>query len=259
MALLRNPTRELLARGDLSVGINLRQARTVDIAPAMRTAGFDWLFIDLEHNAMSLDTAAQISVAANSAGITPLVRVPRGQYDMATRVLDGGAYGITFPHVDTAEEARECIDRVKYPPLGHRSVVGALPQIEFAAMPMAESTAAINANVLMVVMLESPLAIANADAIAAVPGVDVLLIGGSDLSMEMGIPGQYFHADVVKAFETTVAACKRHGKWCGMGGIYNEEGYRKYVGLGVKMVLAGSDLSFLMAAAGASVKVLRGL
>lgn len=259
MALISNPARTRLTSGQLAIGIGLRQARTVDIAPAMKQAGYDWLFLDLEHGALGLDTTMQISSAALGAGITSLVRVPRGQYDMATRVLDGGAWGLVMPHVDTPEEAREIVDRVKYPPLGHRSVVGALPQIGFAAMPMADASAAINANMLVVVMLESPLAIANADKIAAVPGIDALLIGASDLSMEMGIPGQYYHADMVKAFETMIAACKTHGKWPGIGGIYTEEGLRKYVPMGIKLVIAGSDLSFLMASAGGAAKMLRGL
>jgi len=104
---IRNPARERLLQGELSVGLGLRQARTVDIAAAMATCGFDWLFIDREHGTMPLDTAVQISVAALTAGISPIVRVPSGQYSLATRVLDGGALGIVMPHVDTPEEARE--------------------------------------------------------------------------------------------------------------------------------------------------------
>ncbi|MEZ5855494.1 MAG: hypothetical protein R3D67_12425 [Hyphomicrobiaceae bacterium] len=85
-----NPAREKLKKGELAIGVGLRQARTVDIAPAMKTCGYDWLFIDCEHNSMTLDMAVQISVTANACGISPIVRVPQGQLDMATRVLDGG-------------------------------------------------------------------------------------------------------------------------------------------------------------------------
>ncbi len=259
MALISNPARERLSRGEVAIGVGLRQARTVDIAPIMRQAGFDWLFVDLEHGSMDLDTATQISVAALGAGISSLVRVPRGRYDLATRVLDGGAWGIVMPHVDTAEEAREIVDRLRYPPAGHRSVYGAMPQLGFGSMPMAEAGAAINANMLIVVMLESPTAIANADAIAAVPGVDALLIGSSDLTMEMGLAGQFYHPDVVKAFETMIAACRKHKKWPGIGGNYTEEGFRKYIGMGVRLVLAGSDLSFMNAAATGASKLIRSI
>jgi 4-hydroxy-2-oxoheptanedioate aldolase len=256
---ISNPTRARLEKGELALGMGLRQARTVDIAPAMATAGYDWLFIDLEHGTMSLDTAMQICVTANAAGITPMVRVPAGQYDMATRVLDGGAMGIVMPHVDTAEEARALVDRLRYPPGGHRSVAGAMPQLAFATKPMAEATAAINTSLLLVAMLETPKAIANADAIAAVPGIDILLIGTSDLTFELGVPGQHLHPDVVKAYETAAAACKKHKKWLGMGGVYTEEGMATYIAMGSKFILSGSDFSIFMAAATTRAKSLRAL
>jgi 2-keto-3-deoxy-L-rhamnonate aldolase RhmA len=254
---VRNPARERLMKGELAIGIGLRQARTVDIAPVMVQAGYDWLFIDLEHNSMTLDMAVQISVAANAAGISPIVRVPNGQYDMATRALDGGAFGIVMPHVDTAEEARTVVDRLKYPPDGHRSAAGAMPQLGFASVPQAEAVKLINDNLLIVVMLETPMAIANAEAIAAVPGIDVLLIGTNDLTMEMGLPGQVTHPDVAKAYETAAAGCKKHGKWLGMGGVYNEEGMSRYVGLGARMILGGNDLPLLVQAATARSQFLR--
>ncbi len=255
----KNPARERLQKGELAIGIGLRQARTVDIAPAMKTCGYDWLFIDCEHNSMTLDMAVQISVTANACGISPIVRVPYGQLDMATRVLDGGAYGIVMPHVDTPQEAKEIADRLRYPPVGRRSIGGTMPQLGFPTMPPGESTKIINDNLLVVVMLESPLSIKNADAIAAVPGIDILLIGTSDLTMEMNLPGQLLHPEVVKAYEAVVAACKKHGKWAGMGGVYTDEGLTKYIGMGVKAVLAGGDMPFLMQAASAREKHLRGL
>jgi 4-hydroxy-2-oxoheptanedioate aldolase len=254
---IANPARTRLEKGELSLGIGLRQARTVDIAPAMRTAGYDWLFIDCEHNSMDLDMAVQISVAAHQSGISPIVRVPYGQHWMATRALDGGALGIVVPHVDTAEEAREVADRLRYPPVGHRSVAGAMPQVSFETHPMGAATEAINRALLVVVMLETPKAIANAEAIAAVPGVDVLLIGTSDLTMELGIPGQVMHAEVEKAYATAAAACKKHGKWLGMGGVYTDEGLSKYVGMGAQMILGGNDMPLLMQAASARAKSLR--
>ena len=255
---LKNSARERLKKGELAMGVGLRQARTVDIAMAMKTAGYDWLFIDLEHNSMTLDMAVQISVAANGAGISPIVRVPHKQFDMATRILDGGAMGIVMPHVDTAEEAREIVARLKYPPQGHRSVGGPMAQAGFEAKPMAAATKEVNDNILLVTLVESPLAVKNAEAIAAVPGIDVMLFGTSDLTMEMGIPGQFEHPDVDAAYRTVAAACKKHKKWSGMGGIYDPSIMKKYIGYGVQMILAGSDLGFLMEAAATRAKVLRG-
>jgi 4-hydroxy-2-oxoheptanedioate aldolase len=252
-----NPARERLAKGELSLGIGLRQARTVDIAAVMASCGYDWLFLDLEHGSMPLDTAVQISVAALGAGISPLVRVPARQYSLATRALDGGALGIVMPHVDTAEEARAVAAHLKYPPLGHRSVGGPQPYLGFRAVPLAEATATMNRETLVVVMLETPQAIANADAIAAVEGIDVLLIGTNDLCMEMGIAGQLGHAEVARAYERVIAACRRHGKHPGMGGVYVEDLLTKYIGLGMRMILAGNDLGMMMAGAMQRAKFLR--
>jgi 4-hydroxy-2-oxoheptanedioate aldolase len=254
----RNVARERLERGELSLGLGVRLARSVDIAKILKSSGYDWLFIDLEHGTMSLDTASQISVAALDTGIAPIVRVPMMQHAMASRALDGGALGIVMPHVDTAEEAREIVDHLKYPPVGHRSVAGAQPQFDFKPVKIAELTAQLNAATLTIVMVETPRAIANAEAIAAVPGIDVVLIGTNDLAAEMGIPGDFAHPRIEAAYETVIAACRRHGKFPGMGGVYVEDLMKKYVAMGVRMIISGGDVGMLMEAATRRTNFLRG-
>ena len=256
---IKNHALDRLRAGELSLGVGLRQARTVDIAKAMKTAGFDWLFIDMEHNSMNVDMAVQISVAAQDAGITPIVRVPGFQHFHATRVLDGGAQGIVVPHVDDAETAAQMVSNVRYPPLGHRSVTGALPQLDFVSHSMGETAEAVNRETLLVLMLETPKAIANADAIAAVPGVDALLIGTSDLTMDMGIPGEFEHPDVIAAYEIMIAACRKHGKHPGMGGVYDPAVMQRYISMGARLILAGSDFGFLMAGARAQASAVRAM
>ena len=255
--MIQNTALSRLRSGDVAVGVGLRQARTVDIAMAMKTAGFDWLFIDMEHNSMDLDSAVQICNTARLAGIAPVVRVPGFQHFHASRVLDGGAQGIVFPHVDDAKTAAELVDFCRYPPEGHRSISGSLPQLDFENHPLDAAAKAINQSTLLVFMLESPEAIANADEIAAVPGVDALLIGTNDLTMEMGIPGELDHPDVVAAYEAMITACTTHDKYPGMGGVYQPALLQKYIGMGVRLVLAGSDLSLLMAAGKARVADVR--
>ncbi len=254
---LSNPARERLEAGELALGVGIRQSRTVDIASIMKACGYDWLFLDLEHNSMDLDIAVQISVAALGAGIAPIVRVPAGQFWLAIRVLDGGALGIVMPHVDTPEEAREIADRLRYPPQGHRSMAGGLPHFGYIPIAAGAACAAINAATLVVVMLETPQAIANAPAIAAVPGIDFLLIGTSDLSMELGIPGQFGDERIVDAYRTVVEACNAHRKFAGIGGVYEESLMRRYIGMGVRLVLGGGDLGFMTAAATERAKLLR--
>src|SRR5438105_7467076 len=258
-AALRNPARDRLEKGELSLGIGLRQTRTVDIAPAMKACGYDWLFIDLEHNSMDLDMAVQISVAALAAGIAPIVRVPARQYWMATRVLDGGAIGIVMPHVDTAEEARDIAAALRYPPQGHRSVAGGLPHFNYAPMSIAETCEAMNEALLVTVLIETPRAVENAAAIAAVPGIDCLLIGTNDLAMEYGIPGAFGDERIVAAYQAVVDACRANRKFAGIGGIADRELLRRYIAMGVRLALPGSDLSFMASAAGECAAAMRAL
>jgi 2-keto-3-deoxy-L-rhamnonate aldolase RhmA len=249
MAHAINAAKARLKKNQLALGIGVRLVRNVDIIKVMKAAGFDWLFLDLEHGGMSIQTACEISVAAQDSGIAPIVRVPYGELAMATRVLDGGALGIVIPHVDTAEEAREIADRLRYPPRGHRSVGGGQAQFDYAPMKLGEMTKRSDDNTLITVMIETPKAVRNAEAIAAVPGIDSLLVGSSDLSMEMGIPGENGHPKIQEAVDKVVSACKKHGKWAGMGGAYSEELLQLYIGKGVKLLLAGNDLPMLTNAA----------
>ncbi len=259
MPVVPNHARHRLEEGKLSLGIGLRQARTTDIAEIAQACGFDWLFLDLEHNAMGIDTAAQICAAALATGITPLVRVADGEHALATRLLDTGAMGIVFPHVNTAEHAATLVQACRFPPLGHRSVPGMLPQSRFRPMPMPELIEAVNRETLVVAMLETPEAIGNADAIAAVPGIDVLLVGTSDLAAEMGIPGDLGHRRIGEAVQHAVEACRRQGKHPGIGGVYDHGVMQRYIDLGARFVLSGSDLAFLIAGARARTDFLRGL
>ena len=246
---ITNTAKDRLESGGLALGIGLRQARTVDVGKIMKTCGYDWLFIDMEHNSMSIDTAAQISVAAQDAGIAPIVRVPGFQHFHASRALDGGAQGVVVPHVDTPEVAAEMVRNCKYPPVGRRSVTGRLPQVGFEAHPPADVTGSVNDSTLVVVMIETPTAVENVEAIAATPGVDSLLVGTNDLCTEMGIPGAVGDERIREVMARVVAACRTHGKHPGLGGVYEPPLMERYIRMGMRLILCGSDLTLMMAAA----------
>ena len=254
---MKNIAKDKFLTGELSLGVGIRQSRTVDIGKIMAASDYDWLFIDMEHNSMGVDVASQISVAAQDAGITPIVRVPDFAHHHATRVLDSGAMGIVFPHVDDAETARKLVSYCLYPPKGHRSMTGSLPQLNFEKLPIPEVAKIINESMLVVIMLESQKAIDNVEEIASVSGVDVILIGTNDLCMEMGIPGDYSNSKIKEAYSKVISACKKYNKTPGMGGVYNEELMSEYINMGMRFILAGSDLSFMMTAAQQRSKNLR--
>jgi 2-keto-3-deoxy-L-rhamnonate aldolase RhmA len=258
MPAIRNTARERLERGELSLGVGVRVVRGTEIAKAMKSAGYDWLFIDLEHGTLSIETASQICLAALDAGIAPIVRIPNGEFSIATRLMDNGALGIVVPHVDTAEEARLIVQKLRYPPIGHRAIFSSVPQYDFKSMN-ASDMATLNAANVIVVMLESRQGIENVAEIAAVPGVDVLLIGTNDLCVDLGIPGELGHAKVDDAYTRMIAACRTHRKWPGMGGIYDEQLMQRYIDMGARFILAGGDLGFLLDGAAKRVQFVRSI
>ena len=259
MVQVSNEAKLRLEAGELALGLGVRQARTVDAGKIAKTCGFDWLFIDMEHGSMSVDDTVQVSIAAQDAGVTPIVRVPGFQHFHATRVLDGGAQGVVVPHVDTPEVAAQMVSNCRYPPIGHRSVTGSLPHIDFETHPIGETTSVINDATLLVVMIETPLAVENVEKIAAVDGVDVLLVGTNDLCMELGMPGQVGDPKVGEIMERIVAACRDHGKFPGLGGVYDEALMQRYIDIGMRFILSGNDLTFMMAAAKARTARLRSI
>ncbi|MFW7343703.1 aldolase/citrate lyase family protein [Pollutimonas sp. H1-120] len=249
MKVVQNYAKQKLAQGKLALGMGLRQARTVDIAQIAKSCDFDWLFIDMEHNSMSMDTAAQICAGALAVGIAPLIRVPSHESFHSTRLLDTGAQGIVIPHVNNAKEARLVADFCRFPPLGHRSIPGGLPQTYFATLPVTETVRLINDETLVVVMIETLEGLKNVDEIAAVPGVDALLVGCTDMAAELGVTGQLGHASLRNAIDAVNKACQSHGKIAGVGGVYDEALMAEYVNKGARLILSGSDLAFMMAGA----------
>jgi 2-keto-3-deoxy-L-rhamnonate aldolase RhmA len=249
MPLVSNTTKRRMQAGQMALGFGVHHLRSIAAPVLARATGHDWMFIDTEHGAFSVQETTQLCIAALPTGVTPIVRVCAGALDEATRALDNGALGIVVPHVDTAAQAKRIADAFHYPPQGHRSWGGPPAVYGYRPPSTAEAQAAINAEVLTVVMLESPEAIANAAAIAAVPGVDVLFIGTSDLTAELGISGQMGHPKVIEAYRAVGEACAKHGKVLGMGGVYDEENASRYVGMGARFILTGSDHSYIMAGA----------
>ena len=129
--------------------------------------------------------------------------------------MDGGAQGIIMPHVDTAEQARETVRQLRYPPVGRRSISSMQVHVNFRSIPVGELTKQLDEDFLIAIMLETETAIGNCEEIAAVEGIDVIMIGGNDLCFDMGIPGDVINPRVVKAFQRVADACKKHGRFLG--------------------------------------------
>lgn len=140
--------------------------------------------------------------------ILSLTRLWR-EYDFANTIL-------------STEQAQAAVRASKYPPVGKRSITGMLPHVGFSSISIAEASDLGNAQLSTVaVMVESPESVANIDAIAATEGVDVIFVGTNDLTIELGVPGDFDHPKFIEAIEAAAAAAKKYGKIFGLAGIYN--------------------------------------
>lgn len=259
---LSNPVAERLRAGDVALNLMIRHARTVEIALAARTCGFDGLFFDLQHGVIPEYEVSQMAVAAMNLGVAPLVRVPEKDYAAALRMLDNGAMGIIMPEVTTVEDARDAVQACKYPPVGNRGAFGGNAHFAFRPVPAADARCAMNEATLLILMIESRAALENIEAIAAVPGVDVVHIGTNDLSTDLGHPGELAHPDVLAAVDRVVRACRANGKHAGVGGYTGPDGAKQIapvIKLGARFITSASEWNLMMSAGAERVKALRAL
>lgn len=249
MPLIENTMKRKAEAGQPVFSFNMVISRTVASVGIAAATGFDWLFIDTEHNTMDTDNVSAMCMAALTQGVTPVVRVAGHETHHTARALDGGAQGIIVPHVNSVAEAEQVVRNCKFPPLGERSLTAPAAQLGFEAMAPKDAIAALNDETFVIVMVETPEAVVDVEAIAAVEGVDCVLIGTNDLAATMGIPGQIGHDDIAKAYQTVIDACRKHGKQPGMGGVYDHALMEKYVRMGCTVCQGGGDTAFMIAAA----------
>lgn len=239
--------------------LSLAQARTPDIVLVAKAAGFDAVYVDLEHGVTPLDVTSMLCTTALGVGVTPYVRVPSLDPPLITRVLDGGAVGVIVPHIDTAAQARALVDVCRFPPVGARTLYGLTPTTGYRPAPVDELTEELDGRVVVVPMLESAAACGRAGEIAAVPGVDILLVGAHDLSADLGVPGQVGHDAVRDAMTEVAKACATNGRRFGVAGIGDPGQLRELRSHGLDFVSAGSDVGLLASAAAGRVAELRTL
>jgi len=190
-----------------------------------------------------------LCIAAAGAGLLPLVRVPSHAAEHLSRALDGGARGVIVPHINSVDDARRIVNICRFPPIGDRGVVGPNPVSFYQPASMADAVTFCEGETVVALMLESPAAMEQADAIAAVPGVDMLLIGAYDLSTGMGIMGEFSHPRFRAAIDTAAGSCKAHGKVLGLAGVSDLGLLAEFVAAGVRFISGGTDAGLFMGAA----------
>lgn len=243
----RNNFKHLVLAGKRCSLISFRLARTVDAAKIAKTAGHDAFYIDTQHCPIDGDAAAQILGAALDTGITPMVRIRGHNQHEIARALDCGALGIIVPDVESGEQAVELVRYVRFPPLGRRSISGLTTHTGYAPMPLPDLIAAANSETMLIPMIESRRGVENADAIASVSGIDAILIGANDLTIDLGIAGQHDHPQAVEAFGTIIAAGQKHDTPILVAGIGSLDIVARYINMGAApCYFGGMDTKFVL-------------
>jgi len=209
--------RKRALHGDKLFGTFLNTGSAV-LAEMAGRYGFDWALLDMEHGSGSWGMLTHQLMALEGSKTAPIVRIPSIQADYFKRALDLGAHGLMVPNVNTVEEARSIVSFSRYPPHGTRGVALMNRSTQYGTKST-ERLESAHENTLIIAQIESPTAIENVDAIAAVDGVDVLFVGPMDLSICMGIPRQFDNLEFLSATHKVVEAATRHGKASGILGF----------------------------------------
>jgi 2-dehydro-3-deoxyglucarate aldolase/4-hydroxy-2-oxoheptanedioate aldolase len=251
-----NRFREALAAGRMPIGHMIMEFGTRGIAKLLETADVDFVLYDMEHSGIEIDRIFDLIAWSKAAPYAPLVRVPQGMYHFLARVMDAGAMGVMVANVETPEQARSIVESVKYAPLGKRGVALGIAHTDYVMPDAAEYFRKANESSVVICQMESEIGVHNAEAIAAIDGVDCLWVGHFDLSQSMGIPAQFHHDRFLDAINRVVAAARKHGKLTGVqpGSIEQAE---EWIRLGFNVISWQSDVGVYRAALDEGVKQLR--
>lgn len=235
----QSPVRARLSRGEFVIGMPIT-ATSLDMAALAARAGFDFLWIEMEHSPITLETLRHIVLATRGLPAVPFARIPIGETWLAKRVLDQGVHGVIVPFTSTTALATQAAQACRYPPRGRRGSGAGLAEGTWPATPSYFDSA--DDQVVVVAVIEEVSAVERVEDIAAVEGIDVLFVGTSDLSFSMGYRGDMSHPDVLRAADHVREVATRHGKYCGRP-VGSPEMLRRFADEGFRFFHAASDLT----------------
>jgi 2-keto-3-deoxy-L-rhamnonate aldolase RhmA len=240
-AAFENPLKKMLAAGKAVIGPTIT-VPSIESAAQVAAMGFDFLWIEMEHSPITLETLRAIVLATRGLQAVPITRVPVNELWTAKRVLDAGSLGVIFPFCSTPELARQAVAACRYPPHGLRGSGAGLATFRWRA-PQGYYDFADN-NVMVVVVIEQEQALENIEAIAATPGIDVLFVGTSDLSFSMGYRGNSQHPRVQDALKRIVEVGKKNNKALGLP-LRDPEQIKEYMGWGFQWFQITSEIGLM--------------
>ncbi len=252
-----NSVKKNLAAGGSAFGSMVFEFFTPGLPRLMKNAGAEYVMYCMEHTGASFETMKTQFALCRAIGVVPLVRVPGTEYDFIARALDIGALGIMVPLVNDAEQAKFIVSSTRYPPAGgRRGAAFGFAHDDYEGGDVVEKMQMIHDRTLVIAMIETKQGLENVDAIAAVPGVDVLWLGHFDMSNFLGIPGQFSHPTFQDAIKKIIGAAKKHGKAAGYMAASAALG-KEYLGHGFRMIATGTDQGMLQEATRAMLEGMR--
>lgn len=234
--------------GQITSVVSIKMMTSNEIPMMCKIAGHHAVFIDMEHSTLDLAAVGQLALACNYVGVSPIVRSPSKSHWHISRILDAGAVAVVIPHIDTVQEVKDIVAAGKFAPIGHRGSSSSQPIFSFQSVPSAVSNPLLNTETMIIPMIETIPSLAIVDEILALEGVDGLLIGGNDLSCELGVPAQYDHPLMVDAITNVITAAKQAGKPVGIGGMGSRKDLlEKFFVMGASWSLSAADVGLLQA------------
>lgn len=249
-----NKVKSALAAGKSAIGTMVVEMRSPAVAILLANAGFDYMFLDMEHGTYDLVMASDIIKSARLAGIVPFVRVPDALYDKIARILDAGAMGIMAPRVETRETVERVVEAVRYPPLGKRGISIGKGNNDYQNAGLREFVDHANRNNMVILQIERKEAVDHIDDLLSVPGVDVALIGPFDLSLSLGA-NDIHDAIVAEAIGKVVEAGKRHNVATGIH-VRDIKMVEHWASKGMRLLTYSTDLNFITEGAAEAVGLL---
>ncbi len=253
---MRNRLKEMLKAGKTALGVWISTG-CPEVVWALMDSGVDWLLFDTEHGPCSIETVDKLIQYMRGSKATPIIRVVWNDLNAIKRALDTGAYGVVIPWVSSREEAVQAVRYCRYPPDGIRGAAPGRPARRWG-ITSNEYLRCANDEILIIIQIEREEAVNNIEDILSVDGVDVALIGPTDLSMSMGLVGRPFHPKVVEAMDRVIDACKEAGVTPGIAYALNPEHANQLISKGFRFISIGSDVGFLLNACLNTLRAIRG-
>lgn len=228
-----NRVKHALAAGRLQIGTGYGQLRSPEAVRILAAAGFDWIFVDTEHGAFGHESVQDLCRAATDNDLVPIVRVANMEYDLVARALDCGGQGVIFPRVESVELLSQAVKWAKFPPEGVRGFGLTPTHVNYERATIAEILAHMNREILVVLQIETVRAVEMRDELLSVPGIDAVMVGPVDLSISLGVAGDFQHPKMVEAMEKIRDTCNAHNiapgtqtRSLGLAKFWKERGMR---------------------------------